>query len=165
MRYALFIALYAQFEQALLRICEDRRTRYGIDLALGDLAGRGIRKYHAFFRKGARVAFPNDEPEWDRILRLGEIRNHLAHKNRWITAKPEDKPVVTALATERYLSYHLPGEIYFAKQFIPNIADLFVAFLLELAYRAVKERSAFGGTLRNRISIPSVRRRLAKGAA
>jgi hypothetical protein len=38
-RYAMFIAAYAQFEQALFHICDDYRERHNLNLSTKNIAG------------------------------------------------------------------------------------------------------------------------------
>lgn len=163
LRYSLFIALYAQFEQALYHICEDFRERFGVVLLLSDLSGQGIRKYQTFFKRVLNMSFPDDEPEWDRILKLGELRNHLVHKNRWVTSQNQDKNVLNILQRERYVSACVPGEIQFDKRFIPNVAVLFSSFLIELGYRSVEDVDSFGKDVQRRLSLKRVKDRIKLG--
>ena len=161
-RYALFVALHGQFEQALYGISEDLRLRFEVPLSLRDIAGQGIRRYQTFFKKVLQVSFPDDEPEWQRLLKLGELRNYLVHKTTWVSERSTDKKVLGIIDGEKYLRASESGPLEFDGRFVPNVALLFEAFIVEFAYRCVQDRSSLGQT-KKRLSLKSVKKKLSLG--
>lgn len=163
-RYSLFLSAYAQFEQALLNICDDFRQRYQIPLALKDISGQGIRRCQTYIKKVVGVPFPDDEPEWARIVNLNILRNHLAHRGPWVSVDGnEDDRIVNILEKEKYLTFDGTGSISFKSNFVKNAADLFEAFVWEIAYRSVEDLKDLSSAKSKRISLQKVKRKLARG--
>jgi hypothetical protein len=162
-RYALFLALYAQFEQALYSISEDFAERLKLRVSVKDIGGGGLRRYAFFFKKIAQVSFPDDEPEWRRMLDLAELRNHLVHKTRWVSNADSDNRVREILNKERYIWATVPGPIQFDRRFLPNVSLLFQAFILEMAYRCLDSPRNYGTALERRLSRNKIKTRLNRG--
>lgn len=161
-RYSLFIAAYSQFEQALTDICNDYTERFALPITLNDLAGKGVIRCQSYLKKVVGVSFPDDEPEWKRILNLGKLRNHLVHSGLWIL-EDENRELSNIVATEKYLSGGRDCEVYFAKNFVPHVTELFESFLSELTCRSLSNIKTAGQARKNRISLKRIKRRLARG--
>ena len=161
-RYALFVSSYAQFEQALFSISEDLTLRFEVPVTVRDIAGQGVRRYQTFFKKVLRVPFPDDEPEWERVLRLGELRNYLVHKTTWVSKRNTDKKILDIIGREKYLWAPESGPLEFDRRFVPNVGFLFEAFIVEFGYRCVEDKASLGNAHR-RLSLKRVKTKILSG--
>jgi hypothetical protein len=78
-RQTAFVATYSFLECELVNYCEHIRTAKGFKKSVDDMHGLGIHAARAYLTSQSKIRLPKKDPDWKRILRLGEIRNAIVH--------------------------------------------------------------------------------------
>lgn len=91
-RYAIFIAMYSQFEHYLNETCKELEPLHKIKLS--DLDHRGIKKASVYLTKVAGIKSPFSDTSWQKLSDLNKLRNQIVHANGIIESTQEIKKVV-----------------------------------------------------------------------
>ncbi len=78
-RRTTFIHLYSVLEKALLRLCESLHDRApNLASPSENRKDKGIVKAQKYIKE-AGIEFPDQNPDWEEICRMNELRNRLVH--------------------------------------------------------------------------------------
>lgn len=96
-RYAIFTAMYSQFEHYLNKTCEELEPKHKIKLS--DLDHRGIPKAYVYLTKVAGIESPFSDKSWQKLSDLNKLRNQIVHANGIIDSTQKIKDAVERINT------------------------------------------------------------------
>ena len=83
-RYAVFIAIYSQFEFYLNETCKELEPKHKIKLS--DLKDRGLTRANTYLKKVAGIDAPFSQQSWQKLTDINCLRNWIVHANGMIEA-------------------------------------------------------------------------------
>lgn len=128
-RYAIFIAMYSQFEHCLNKTCKELEPMH--DKKLSDINGQGIKKGYDYLKKVAGIMSPFSDRSWQKLMDLNKLRNKIVHANGVIESAQEIKNIVEQINTWAPLTTKDSTVILSAK-FIRTVSDVFHCSAKEL---------------------------------
>lgn len=129
-RAALFVYAWSTLEVDLNQLCEIIAIQRNLRLRPNDLSGKGIARSRNFLTKVLDVPFPDQQPVWENITRLNELRNVIVHRDSRLQSGG-DRNLRQFLF--RWPSVEVKSEdLYFSAAFLSSTIDTFEVFWTEL---------------------------------
>lgn len=84
-RFALFVAIYSQFEFYLNETCKELELKHA--LKLSDLRDKGITRANLYLKKVAGLDTPFTPQSWQKLTDLNTVRNWIVHAGGLVSPK------------------------------------------------------------------------------
>lgn len=127
-RYAMFVAIYSQFEFYLNETCKELERKHKIKLS--DLKDRGITRANTYLKKVVGFEAPFDRQSWQKVTDLNIVRNWIVHADGTI-GPHDDIKVINRINNWAPVEVR-DSKIILSKPFNKNVSQLLHSSAKEL---------------------------------
>ncbi|MCK9374624.1 MAG: hypothetical protein M0P73_00580 [Syntrophobacterales bacterium] len=101
-RDSIFIAIYAELEEALKFVCSAVASEISIDVQVYRWRGGILERIESCFKNNIGIEFPPDGNLWDKIIKIRNIRNTIVHNGSWLYEQNDrDKEIIDYIDIEK----------------------------------------------------------------
>jgi len=127
-RYAVFIAIYSQFEFYVNETCKELGHKQTVKPS--DLKGQGLTRANIYLKKVAGFDTPFSQQSWQRLTDINSLRNLIVHANGMIETEND-------IAVTKRIDAWAPIEVrdskvILSKPFIKNVSEMLHSSAREL---------------------------------
>ncbi len=132
-RASALLSILGFFEHNLNVVCETLRKEFGKETKVTDLPGKGLKRSKLYISKKIGVDFPANSESWNRLLKLSDVRNLIAHRDSQI--KDNNPDLVRFIKENQYMSIDLTNRVRLHKGALNYLVNYLHEFFKELAER------------------------------
>ena len=136
LRTSMFVHSYSLFEHSLAGLANYLQRKLNLALSPKELKDDGITRSKTYFKKVAKVGFPDNHPTWAHIQILNKIRNFFVHGDGCLPKEGKFINEIENFIQERPTQLRLQGDMrriqILSHDFIQFVIKTFRDFIKEL---------------------------------
>lgn len=101
--YSHFINCYIVLETELNNLCKTLQYELELDISSSELKGNVFERSQKYFKKIAKVNFPDQTREWELINKFNRIRNCIVHNNGYTNGLSNEQNLLKDIETTQYI--------------------------------------------------------------
>jgi hypothetical protein len=131
-RKASFLMIFAMLEDDLNQFCEAMGLELDLKTKLSHIRARGIERAKRYLCKVAKIKFPKESTEWEKIQRYRDLRNVLVHEAGYVDEESAQGRRVKEFSKRKdsglSIEHYARSRINLTPEFLPSVIDTLDAF-------------------------------------